>query len=58
MATHEPTRDAEWLSHQIVQHAPEAVIMADREGLIRVWNAGLRLSSGTRRRKRSAAAWT
>jgi PAS domain S-box-containing protein len=23
-----------------VQHAPEAVIMADREGLIRVWNAG------------------
>ena len=40
MATHEPTRGPEWLSHQIVQHAPEAVIMADREGLIRVWNAG------------------
>jgi PAS domain S-box-containing protein len=36
MATTEP----EWLTHQIVQHAPDAIIMADREGIIRLWNAG------------------
>lgn len=40
MATHEPTQGQEWLSHQIVEHAPDAIIMADRDGLIRVWNAG------------------
>jgi PAS domain S-box-containing protein len=34
------TIESEWLIHQIVQHAPDAIIMADREGIIRVWNAG------------------
>ena len=36
MATEEPA----WLSHQIVEHAPDAIIMADRDGIIRLWNAG------------------
>ena len=36
MAAHEH----EWLNRQIVDHAPEAIIMADREGIIRLWNAG------------------
>lgn len=29
-----------WLERQIVEHAPDAIIMADREGIIRLWNAG------------------
>jgi PAS domain S-box-containing protein len=29
-----------WLGLQIVEHAPDAIIMADREGVIRHWNAG------------------
>ena len=29
-----------WLGLQIVEHAPDAIIMADREGIIRLWNAG------------------
>ena len=29
-----------WLNRQIVEHAPDAIIMADREGIIRMWNAG------------------
>jgi PAS domain S-box-containing protein len=36
MATQEP----KWLSHQIVEHAPDAIIVADRDGIIRLWNAG------------------
>jgi PAS domain-containing protein len=28
-----------WLSRQIVEHAPDAIIVADREGVIRLWNA-------------------
>ncbi|HEY4464217.1 MAG TPA: PAS domain S-box protein [Streptosporangiaceae bacterium] len=36
MATQEP----EGLSHQIVEHAPDAIIMANRHGIIRLWNAG------------------
>lgn len=30
----------EWLSQQIVQNAPDAIVVADREGTIRLWNAG------------------
>jgi len=30
----------EWLCRSIVENAPEAVIFADREGTIRLWNAG------------------
>ncbi len=29
-----------WLSHQIVTEAQDAIIMADREGIIRLWNKG------------------
>jgi PAS domain S-box-containing protein len=35
MAAQEP----EWLTSQIVEHAPDAIIMADRDGIIRLWNA-------------------
>jgi PAS domain S-box-containing protein len=30
----------EWLSHQIVEHTQEAIIFADRNGIIQLWNAG------------------
>ncbi|MGH2585277.1 MAG: PAS domain-containing protein [Dehalococcoidia bacterium] len=30
----------EWLCQQIVEHTPDAIIFADHEGLIRLWNAG------------------
>ncbi len=36
MAAQEPG----WLSREIVEHAPDAIIMADDEGIIRLWNAG------------------
>lgn len=36
MATYEP----DWLSHRIVESAPDAIIMADRDGTIRLWNGG------------------
>lgn len=34
------TYTPEWLSHQIVDHTQEAIIFADRDGLIQLWNAG------------------
>jgi PAS domain S-box-containing protein len=40
------TQDSEWLSRQFVEHAPDAIIMADREGIIRLWNAGARAVFG------------
>ena len=30
----------EWLSRQIVDKAADAIIFADREGIIRLWNSG------------------
>ena len=30
----------EWLCQRIVEDAPEAIIFADRDGVIRFWNAG------------------
>ncbi len=30
----------EWLCRQIVDGAPDAIIFADREGIIRLWNSG------------------
>ncbi|PWB66291.1 MAG: histidine kinase [Deltaproteobacteria bacterium] len=30
----------EWLCRSIVDNAPDAMIYADREGIIRLWNAG------------------
>ena len=35
MAAQEP----DWLNRQIVEHAPDAIIVADREGIIQLWNA-------------------
>ena len=29
-----------WLCHQIITEAQDAIIMADREGIIRLWNKG------------------
>ena len=29
-----------WLCQQIVEHTQEAIIFADRDGMIRLWNAG------------------
>ena len=40
------TQESEWLSQQIVQHAPDAIIMADRDGIIRLWNGGARAVFG------------
>jgi PAS domain S-box-containing protein len=39
-------QDSKWLSHQIVEHAPDAIIMADRDGIIRLWNGGARAVFG------------
>jgi PAS domain S-box-containing protein len=33
-------QESGWLNGQIVENAPDAIIMADREGSIRSWNAG------------------
>ena len=30
----------EWMCQQIVQKTPDAIILADREGVIRLWNSG------------------
>ena len=30
----------QWLSHQIIQHTQEAIVFADRDGRIQLWNAG------------------
>ena len=30
----------EWLARQIVDQAPDAIVFADRDGVIRLWNAG------------------
>jgi PAS domain S-box-containing protein len=35
-----------WLCHQIVEGAHDAIIMADREGIIRLWNKGAELVFG------------
>ena len=42
MAIYEPER----LSRQIVENAPDAIIMADRDGTIRLWNGGARAVFG------------
>jgi PAS domain S-box-containing protein len=34
------TEEQSWLCHQIVTEARDAIIMADREGFIRLWNQG------------------
>lgn len=32
--------EREWLCRRIVEDAPDAIIFADRDGIIRLWNAG------------------
>ncbi len=34
------TYEREWLCQRIVEDAPDAIIFADRDGVIRLWNAG------------------
>ena len=45
------------LSENILQAMPEALIFADLQGIIRLWNPGPKPYSVLRRRKRSAKAW-
>lgn len=33
-----PERESDWLHRQIVDGAPDAVVVADRDGVIRLWN--------------------
>ncbi len=40
--------DPEWLCRQIVDNALDAVIFADRDGVIRLWNAGAEVIFGYR----------
>jgi PAS domain S-box-containing protein len=42
MATYEP----DWLSHLIVESAPDAIVMADRDGTICLWNGGAQVVFG------------
>jgi PAS domain S-box-containing protein len=42
MATFEP----EWLSRQIIENTLDAIIVADRDGTIRLWNGGARAVFG------------
>jgi PAS domain S-box-containing protein len=37
-----------WLCRQIVEHAQDAMIFADRDGIIRLWNAGAEAIFGYR----------
>jgi PAS domain S-box-containing protein len=37
---HMPTYPHEWLARQIVDQAQDAIVFADRDGVIRLWNAG------------------
>lgn len=41
---HTPTQ--EWLSQQIVDNTQDAIISADREGIIQLWNAGAAVTFG------------
>ncbi len=43
-----PAYTNEWLCQQIVEHAPDAIIFADREGIIRLWNSGAEAMFGYR----------
>lgn len=43
-----PTPTPEWLSMRIVEEAPDAIIFSDREGTIRLWNAGAEAVFGYR----------
>ncbi len=38
----------EWLGQQIEEHAQDAIICADRDGMIRLWNSGAEAMFGHR----------
>ena len=38
----------DWVCGQIVQHAQDAIVFADRDGIIRLWNAGAETMFGYR----------
>jgi len=41
-----PTYPHEWLARQIVDQAQDAIVFADRDGVIRLWNAGAQAMFG------------
>ncbi len=43
-----PKNPDDWLCGQIVQHAQDAIVFADRDGRIRLWNAGAEAMFGYR----------
>ncbi len=43
-----PTYRREWLCQQIVEASQDVVIFADRDGIIRLWNAGAEAMFGYR----------
>ncbi len=43
-----PKNPDDWLCGQIVQNAQDAVVFADRDGIIRLWNAGAEAMFGYR----------
>ncbi len=43
-----PKNPDDWLCGQIVQHAQDAIVFADRDGMIRLWNAGAEAMFGYR----------
>ncbi len=40
------TKEPAWLADQIIREAHDAIIMADREGVIRLWNRGAEMIFG------------
>lgn len=43
-----PKNPNDWLCGQIVQHTQDAVVFADRDGIIRLWNSGAEVMFGYR----------
>lgn len=43
-----PKNPDDWLCRQIVQNAQDAIVFADRDGIIRLWNAGAEAMFGYR----------
>jgi len=51
-------QERERLYKNIVENAPDAVIFADRSGVIQVWNGGAEAVFGYTAQARSASLWT
>jgi len=43
-----PKGQDDWLCGRIVQHAQDAIVFADRDGIIRLWNSGAEAMFGYR----------